>query len=128
MNPEFLTVDDVMEIHELQVSRFGGGVGLRDLGLLEAAVAQPQMEFAGEFLHSDLFAMAGAYLFHLVSNHAFVDGNKRVGLAAALVFLDLNGIAITRGTDALYILTMEVAQGLVPKAQVALRLREIAET
>jgi death-on-curing protein len=124
--PEFLTVDDVIEVHAYQVERFGGSQGLRDRGLLESAVAQAEASFGGEYVHPDLFAMAAAYLFHLVSNHAFIDGNKRVGLAAALVFLDMNGVPVEQGTDDLYALTMAVACGEMGRDEVAERLRTLA--
>ena len=100
--PEFLDVEDVLELHRLQLQRFGGGDGVRDRGLLESAAAQPQSSFGGTYTHDGLFAMAAAYLFHIVQNHAFVDGNKRTGLLAALVFLDLNGISIDHDSEALY--------------------------
>ena len=127
MTPEFLTVEDVVEIHALQLERFGGSAGVRDQGLLESAVAQPQMTFGGELVHADLFAMAAAYLFHLVQGHAFVDGNKRVGLLAALVFLDINGIPIERDSETLYELTLAVAEGRADKEEVAGVLRRVAE-
>ena len=128
MTPEFLTVEDVIEIHALQLERFGGAAGVRDQGLLESAVAQPQMTFGGEFVHADLFAMAAAYFFHLVRNHAFVDGNKRVGLLAALVFLDINGIPVEHDSETLYQLTMAVAEGRADKEDVARVLRRVAES
>ena len=127
MTPEFLTARDVVEIHALQLERFGGSAGVRDQGLLESAVAQPQMTVGGEFVHADLFAMAAAYLFHLVQGHAFVDGNKRVGLLAALVFLDINGISIERDSETLYELTLAVAEGRADKEEVAGVLRRVAE-
>ena len=126
MTPDFLTVEDVLAIHQLQITRFGGASGLRDRGLLESALAQPSTTFDGSFLHEDLFAMASAYLFHLVSNHPFVDGNKRVGLAAALVFLDLNGLPVRTGTEVLYELTMATATGALDKAAISERLRSLA--
>ena len=126
MTPEFLSVEDVLDLHAGQLERFGGGTGIRDIGLLESAVAQPQAMFGGEFLHADLFEMAAAYLFHLVSNHPFVDGNKRTGLLAALVFLDLNGVTLDYGSEGLYSVTMAVASGQMPKTQVAQELRRIA--
>ncbi|MFY0583723.1 type II toxin-antitoxin system death-on-curing family toxin [Cystobacter fuscus] len=126
MSPVFLTLEDVLEIHHVQRERYGGPPGLRDPGLLESALAQPMATFAGEFIHPDLFTMAAAYLFHLVSNHPFVDGNKRIGLLSALVFLDLNGVSIVTSSDALYELTMEVAQGQAGKELVASRLRQLA--
>ncbi len=128
MTPEFLTVEDVLEIHALQAERFGGSAGVRDQGLLESAIAQPQMTFGGEFVQADLFAMAAAYLFHLVQGHAFVDGNKRVGLLAALVFLDINGISIEGDSNTLYELTLAVAEGRAGKEEVAGVLRRVAES
>lgn len=124
--PDFLSLDDALEIHAMQLARFGGGEGIRDRGLLESALAQPQMTFDGEFVHDGIFAMAAAYLFHLVNNHPFVDGNKRTGLLCALIFLDLNGIETDRNTEALYDLTMAVAQGQADKVEVAATLQRIA--
>jgi death-on-curing protein len=88
----FLTLAEIIEIHTDQIRRYGGQAGLRDLALLESALAQPEASFAGEWLHGDHYAMAAAYAYHLCQNHPFIDGNKRTGLAAALVFLELNGI------------------------------------
>lgn len=126
MSPEFLAIEDVLDIHALQLARYGGADGLRDQGLLESALAQPQATFGGEFVHEGLFAMAAAYLFHIVRNHPFLDGNKRIGLLSALVFLDLNGIAIERESEALYDLTMAVAQGRADKEEVAATLARVA--
>ena len=124
--PEFLTLDEVVELHRVQLARYGGASGIRDVGLLESAVAQPQATFDGQFVHEDLVAMGAAYLFHLVQNHAFVDGNKRVGLLAALVFLDLNGITLNSESEALYDLTMGVASGEISKSKATAALRRIA--
>src|SRR6478672_12378043 len=88
----FLTIHNVLELHSEQIKLFGGADGVRDIHLLESALAQAEQIFGGEYLHPDLAAMAAAYLYHIVSNHPFVDGNKRTGLAAAIVFLDLNGM------------------------------------
>ena len=90
----FLTLAEVIEIHADQIRRYGSRAGLRDLALLESALAQPEASFAGEWLHGDLYAMAAAYAYHLCQNHPFIDGNKRTGLSAALVFLELNGITV----------------------------------
>lgn len=126
MSPEFLTLEDVLEIHALQLARYGGEIGLRDQGLLESALAQPKATFDGEFVHDGLFAMAAAYLYHIVSNHPFLDGNKRSGLLTALVFLDLNGIVIERGSKSLYDLTMAVAKGRADKDEIAKTLARLA--
>jgi len=111
MGVDFLTVDDVLYLHANQVKLYGGDSGVRDMGLLESAVAQPRASFDGEFLHENIFPMVAAYLFHLVRNHAFIDGNKRVGAVAALVFLDLNGVEIVAPKGSLYDLTVAVASG-----------------
>lgn len=125
--PVFLDTEDVLDLHAAQLEIFGGSPGLRDRGLLDSAVAQPQASFEGVFAHEGLFAMAAAYLFHIVSNHAFVDGNKRAGLLAALVFLDVNGVVIDQPSDALYDLTMGVAEGRIDKTEVAAELERIAK-
>ena len=109
MQPEFLEVEDVLQIHTDQMERYGGLLGLRDLGLLISAVSMPKAMHAGRFLHEDIFAMAGAYLFHITRNHPFLDGNKRAGAASALVFLDMHGIEVTADDDALYELVIGVA-------------------
>ncbi len=127
MNPIFLTVADVLDLHDLSLQRYGGSAGVRDRGLLESAVGQPQASFGGEFLHEDLAAMASAYLVSIVKNHPFVDGNKRAGLAAALTFLDVNGFAIDRSTPLLYDATMAVAEGRLDKGDLADLLRRLAE-
>lgn len=123
MQPEFLDVEDVLQIHADQLERYGGLSGVRDLGLLESAVSMPKATYAGEFLHGDLFAMAAAYLFHITRNHPFLDGNKRTGAASALVFLDLHGIEVTASDDALYDLVIGVATGAAGKEMVASFLR-----
>lgn len=122
----FLTVEDVLAIHAHQIAHFGGSLGLRDGGLLASAVAQAQASFGGRYVHADRFEMAAAYHFHLVQNHAFVDGNKRVGLAAALVFLELNDAPIESGTDALYECTMATARGELSKNEIAALFRALA--
>ncbi len=126
MTPFFLTVDEVLLLHELQLDRFGGSAGVRDAGLLESAVLQPQAGFGGVYLHEDLASMAAAYLFSIVKNHPFVDGNKRTGLHAALVFLDLNGIPIDHSSEVLYDTTMAVAEGRLDKDGLAAILRDLA--
>lgn len=125
-DPEFLTAEDILEIHALQIERYGGGTGIRDRALLESAAAQPRSTFDGEPLHRDLFEMAAAYLFHIVANHPFVDGNKRTGLVAALVFVDLNGIHMEHGSDILYEITMATAEGRTGKDRIAKVMRHLA--
>jgi death-on-curing protein len=124
MRPEFLTLDEVLEIHRDQIARYGGTMGVRDMGLLQSALAQPQATFGGQFLHHDIFEMAAAYLFHIVQNHPFIDGNKRVGAAAALVFLLLNDCDIKATNNELVSLVLDVACGVAGKDRVAIFFRD----
>jgi death-on-curing protein len=87
----FLTVDEVLERHQEQVATFGGAAEVRDMGLLQSAVAMPQSGFGGEYAHEFPHGMAAAYLFHIALNHPFIDGNKRTALDVALLFLEANG-------------------------------------
>jgi death on curing protein len=116
---EFLELSDVLETHVEQIATYGGAAGIRDLDLLDSALAQPQASFDGEYLHADLFEMAAAYLFHIVMNHPFVDGNKRVGLEVALIFLQINGVEIQAADDELVTIVLGTAKGEADKKQIA---------
>ena len=115
----FLSVDDVLAINENTTAVEGGLAGLRDAGLLESAVLMPQQRFGGEYLHHGLAAMAAAYLFHIAQNHAFLDGNKRTAVLAALVFLDANEVSTLPEPDALEEATLSVAAGEMSKDRLA---------
>ena len=119
MKPTFLTLSEIVAIHRDQIARYGGSEGVRDWGLLQSAVAMPAAAFGGRLLHSGLCEMAAAYLFHIVQNHPFVDGNKRAGAVAAYVFLALNDLRLTAGEDAYFELVLSVACGQTPKSEVA---------
>ena len=123
MAPKFLSLAEVLAIHKDQIVRYGGASGIRDIELLKSALGMPPATYGGEFLHTDLYEMAAAYLFHLVKNHPFVDGNKRVGVVAALVFLTLNGFDLTAPEDELAEMVLAVARGEMDKAQVAVFIR-----
>ena len=97
-DPVFLTLDEVLELHRDSIDQYGGSHGVRDMGLLQSALAMPTSSFGGQFLHPDLASMAAALLFHLVQNHPFVDGNKRIG-AAARVFILMNDATFDPPSD-----------------------------
>ena len=124
MEPHFLTLAEVLEIHQDQIARYGGDPGLRDMGLLKSALGMPAATFGGEFLHTDMFQMAAAYLYHLVKNHPFIDGNKRVGAVAAIVFLTLNGYAFDAPEEDFAEMVLAVARGELDKAEVAVAIRK----
>ncbi len=119
MQPTFLTLDEILVIHHDQITHYGGSEGVRDWGLLQSAIAMPATTFSGQFLHGDLCEMAAAYLFHLVQNHPFIDGNKRVGAVAAYIFLALNDQHLTADNDTYAELVLAVARGERPKSSVA---------
>jgi death-on-curing protein len=89
-------------------------------------VAQPQATFDGDFLHRDLFEMAAAYAFHIAENQPFMDGNKRTGLLAALVFLDINGLPVQDPEGRLYRAMLDIAEHNAGKAELAALLRDLA--
>jgi len=115
VEPRFLDLAEVIGIHRDQIDRYGGSAGIRDLGLLQSAVAMPQAGFEGTYVHGDLYEMAAAYLFHITRNHPFVDGNKRTGTAAGLTFLDLNRITIEAPAEELVDMVLMVARGELEK-------------
>ncbi|NGZ08540.1 MAG: type II toxin-antitoxin system death-on-curing family toxin [Nitrospira sp. LK70] len=120
----FLSVDDVLLLHADTIDIDGGSHGVRDHGLLDAAVAMPRQQFGGAYLHEDLAAMAAAYMFHIAQNHPFVDGNKRAAALSALVFLNVNGIAELPEPKELETITLQVAAGELSKDTVMQWLRD----
>lgn len=122
--PVFLTFAEIIEIHNYQIENFGGASGVRDMELLKSALGMPSATFGGTFLHSTIYEMAAAYLFHLVENHPFVDGNKRVGAMAALVFLDMNGIDFEASDEEFTAMVLRVASGKMLKAEITLFLKK----
>lgn len=120
-----LTVDIVREIHAEAIAAFGGLDGVRDVALLESAVAAPQATFGGRSPFKDLAEVAAAYLFYLCRNHAFVDGNKRTALGACIVFLRLNGVEPEADGPEWEDLTMQVAASAVDRAETTRRLRRL---
>ena len=127
MKSAFLSVDEILEIHAFQIEQFGGSTGIRDKGLLQAAAAMPMASFGGEYLHKDLFEMAAAYLFHIVQNHPFIDGNKRTGAMVAAVFLDMNGIELDVNDDDFTAMVYVVASGKMEKEAISNFLRNHAK-
>lgn len=119
MEVAFLTLDEVVAIHRDQIERYGGSLGVRDWGLVQSAVAMPAVTFGGQYLHADLNEMAAAYLFHIVQNHPFVDGNKRVGAVAADVFLALNNRQLIASQEDYAELVLSIARGDAGKSEAA---------
>lgn len=119
-----LTAEQVVRLHAELLRRFGGAPGARDLGALEAALARPFAEFEGVEAFPEPYEKAAALWHGLVSCHAFVDGNKRVGLAATLVWLEVNGMTLAFDAERRYQTTMRVAQGALSAEALAKLLRD----
>lgn len=120
----FISVSDATTIHRRMVDEFGGDPGLRDRGLLESALAMPKAMFGGDYLHVGLPSMAAAYHYHLCANHPFMDGNKRVAVTVAEVFLRANGLQLEATDDEIVELTFGVASGTTGKPEVTDFYRE----
>ena len=120
-----LTVDIVREIHAAAIEGFGGSDGVRELALLESAVAAPQASFGGQSPYQDVPELAAAYLFYLCRNHPFIDGNKRAALGACLVFLRLNGLEPKEDGPEWEQLTLDVASSAIDREQTTARLRKL---
>jgi death-on-curing protein len=126
VQPAFLELVEVLAIHRDQIERYGGTPGIRDMALLQSAVATPSAGVAGRYLHEDLYEMAVAYLLHIVRDHPFLDGNKRTGVVAAIVFLALDGVELDADQRSLERLVRGVAEGTASKAAVADYVRKHA--
>jgi death-on-curing protein len=120
-----LSVDIAREIHAEAIVQFGGSDGLREMALLESAVAAPQASFGGKSPYKDIAEVAAAYLFYLCKNHPFVDGNKRVALGACIVFLRLNGIEPKADGPEWEKLVLDVATHLIERDEATVRLRKL---
>lgn len=119
----YLTLGEVVTLHRRVLAQSGGASGIRDLGLLESALAQPKATFDGTDLHPTIIEKAAALGFALVANHAFVDGNKRLGHAAMEVFLILNGLEIDASIDEQERLMLDIAAGQRARDELAVWLR-----
>jgi death-on-curing protein len=120
---KFLPIEEVLVIHSDQIASFGGSDGIRDEGLLESALAQPQATFGGEFLHPTIPEQAAAYLYHIAMNHPFIDGNKRTAFATMDTFLRLNGYSLNLSDEQAYKLVLQVVQRQISKAELAVYLQ-----
>jgi death-on-curing protein len=122
-----LTVAAVKAIHREVLKAHGGSTGIRDVALLESAVAAPQATMMGQPLLSDRIEMAAAYLFYLCQNHPFVDGNKRTALASCLVFLEANGLLQKEklSADDWETFVLDIASSKIDRAQATTRLHTL---
>lgn len=119
----FLTLAEVIEIHKDQINKYGGHPEIRAYDSLRSAVFAPKATWDGEYLNSDIFEMAAAYIFYICQDHPFMDGNKRTALTTGLVFLEINGVSIMDENGALYRAVMGIASGELGKSEMVTILR-----
>lgn len=112
----YLTLNEALELHERIIVQTGGSSGLREVGGLESALAQPRMTFGGAELYPTIAEKAAALGFSIIQNHPFVDGNKRTGHAAMEIFLVLNGYELDKSVDEQETVILQVASGLLTRS------------
>lgn len=124
MKINFLSFDEIAAIHIHQINAYGGLQGIRDHRLLESALNYPQATFQEEYLHPTIYHMAAAYMYGIIKNHPFVDGNKRTAIATALLFLNRNDIQINATIEELFDLTIATAVSKCNEVNIALFFEE----
>ncbi|MBN3872658.1 MULTISPECIES: type II toxin-antitoxin system death-on-curing family toxin [unclassified Nostoc] len=117
--PRFISISQVLDIHQDEINSFGGTSGVRDEGLLDSALAQPQATFGGELLHPTIHEQAAAYLYHLAMNHPFIDGNKRTAFAVMDTFITLNAYSLNLSSEQAYNLVIQVVQKEISKEELS---------
>ncbi|HEY9509432.1 MAG TPA: type II toxin-antitoxin system death-on-curing family toxin [Verrucomicrobiae bacterium] len=123
--PIFLTLEEVLKIHARSLAEHGGSEGIREPGLVESALASAANTF--HYGGGDLFDIAASYAFHLAESQAFVDGNKRTGVAAAMIFLARNGLYAQPAKWELYLAMIDIAKKQKTKADLVEIFRRVAQ-
>lgn len=127
MKIKYISLDEVIAIHDNMVSLYGGSHGIRDLGLVESAISRPKATFGGQDLYPDIFTKAAALFHSLMFNHAFVDGNKRTTISTTARFLSLNGYQLT-ATDREFVdFPLKVENNHLPLEEIAAWLKKNTE-
>jgi death-on-curing protein len=119
----YLRIEEVIDFHDMLIEKYGGLSGIRDLGFLASAMAMPQQSFKGEELHRTIYEKAAAYMYHVIKNHPFFDGNKRTGVIVSLVFLQRNGENLDFNGFILEELAVAVAENKVSKTELTILLQ-----
>ncbi len=124
MSTIFLTLEQILVIHEDQIDRYGGSHGIRDLALLESAIFRPQSTFSNQELYLTIFDKAAALVHSLVLNHPFIDGNKRTGIVSLILLLELNGFKLITGQEELVKTVLQIENKNLDIEQIARWLEE----
>jgi death-on-curing protein len=123
--PRFLTISEVLYLHDKSLERYGGSAGIREPGLVESALGSAQNAFW--YGHGDLFEIAAAYAFHIAESQSFVDGNKRTAASAAITFLRANRVRFPKDDGSVYRAMIQIAERRLDKPGLAVVLRVLAE-
>lgn len=123
--PRFLSLAEVLHLHDESLARFGGSAGIREPGLVESALGSAQNAFW--YGRGNLFDIAAAYAFHIAESQAFVDGNKRTAASAAIAFLSVNGVTFPKDDGSVYAAMIEIANKRMDKAGLAAALQRLIE-
>jgi death-on-curing protein len=111
-----VTIEQVIEMHSALIAETGGLDGVRDMNLLDGSVNSPYHTFGGQNLYPTVQAMAAHLAFSLIKNHPFLDGNKRIGVLAMLVFLEINGLPVTTTDEELISLGLGLAENTIDES------------
>jgi len=121
---KYLSIEEVLFIHDQAVKRFGGSFGIRDIGLLESALSRPQASFGGQDLYETIFDKSAALMHSLLKNHPFIDGNKRTALATVGIFLKINGYSLINNHKEEVVFTMSVETNSLSLEEIAAWLKK----
>ena len=124
--PLFLTRSQIERLHDSGLGKFGGAAGVRDEGAIQSALASARNAYL--YGHGDMFDIAAAYAFHLAQAQAFLDGNKRIGIGAALTFLEVNGFEVQAADDILFDAMIGIAEKRMDKIGLAEIFRKSAKS
>ena len=122
-----ITIKNILRLHELSIITYGGSQGIRDQGLIESAIARPYQTFGGEYLYPTVFEKAAAFVESIITNHPFIDGNKRTGLLAMLLILEIGNFKITASNDDTYNFTIEISTGEIKFEEIVFWLKNNTE-
>ncbi len=125
---EYLRIEEVINFHDMLIEKYGGASGLRDLGQLASAVALPQQSFSGVDLHQFPYEKAAAYMYHIIKNRPFIDGNKRTGVFVCFVFMQRNRIPLEFDGDRVEEIAVAVAEGKINKTELSVLLEQLSST
>lgn len=114
----YLSLEEILLLQKMELNRFGGSHGIRDKRLLISAIGQAELVLFDEPVYKHAYEIAAVYVYHIIKNHPFIDGNKRVGILVAITFLRINGLNVQTNNKELYNLAIDIASSKIDKQTV----------